>query len=69
MYSKEVISRTLCSLYASAFRVAATGTDTALSNFEIVYFSKINSNEKFFENFMDTVFELILQSDRLKNDY
>ena len=32
---KEAVSRTLCSLSASASRVAATGAETALNNFEI----------------------------------
>ena len=36
LYNKEVVSRMLCSLSASAPRVAATGVDTTLCNFEIV---------------------------------
>ena len=37
LYNKETVSRTLSSLSASAFRVAATGADIALYNFEIVF--------------------------------
>ena len=37
LYNKEVVSRTLWSLSASASRVAATGADTVLYNFEIVF--------------------------------
>ena len=37
LYNKEAFSRTLCSLSTSASRVAATGADTALYNFEIVF--------------------------------
>ena len=59
LYNKEAVSRTLYSLSASAPRVAATGADTALYNFEIVilknefivYFKYVF--EKFFKNFMD----------------
>ena len=43
----------LCSLSESAFRVAATGADTALYNFEI-YFSKMNLSfiDTFLKNFL-----------------
>ena len=37
LYNKEVISRTPCSLFASASCVAATGAHTALYNFEIAF--------------------------------
>ena len=37
LYNKEAISRTPYSLSASASRIAATGADTALYNFEIVF--------------------------------
>ena len=37
LYNKEAVSRTLCSLSASVFRVAATGADTGLYNFEILF--------------------------------
>ena len=37
LYSEEAVSCTLCSLSASASGVAATGTDTVLYNFEIVF--------------------------------
>ena len=37
LYNKEVVSHLLCSLSASASRIAATGADTALYNFEIVF--------------------------------
>ena len=43
LYNKEVISRTLCSLSASASRVAVTGADTALYNFEIVFLKNVLS--------------------------
>ena len=33
LYNKEAVSRTLCSLFVSASRVAARGADTALYNF------------------------------------
>ena len=35
LYNKEVASRTLCGLSASASRVAAAGADTALCKFAI----------------------------------
>ena len=38
---KEAVSRTLCSLSASASRVAVTGAATALYNFEIVYLKNV----------------------------
>ena len=41
LYNKEAVSRTLCSLSASASRVAATGADTALYNFEIVFLKNV----------------------------
>ena len=41
LYNKEVVSRMLCSLSASAFRVAATGADTALYNFEIAFLKNV----------------------------
>ena len=37
LYNKETVPRTLCSLSASASRVAVTGADTALYNFETVF--------------------------------
>ena len=33
LHNKEVVLRMLCSLYATASRVATTGADTALYNF------------------------------------
>ena len=58
LYNKETISRMLYSLSESAFRVAATGADTALYNFEIVFLKNEfilywYIFENFFENFMD----------------
>ena len=41
LYNKEAVSRTLCSLSASAPRVTATGADTALYNFEIVFLKNV----------------------------
>ena len=41
LYNKEAVSRTLCSLYAIASRVAPTGADTALYNFEIVFLKNV----------------------------
>ena len=41
LYSKEVVSLTLCSLSASTSRVATTGADTALYNFEIVFLKNV----------------------------
>ena len=40
-YHKEAVSRTLCSLSASASRVAVTGADTASYNFEIVFLKNV----------------------------
>ena len=37
LYNKEAVSCTLCSLSTSASRVAVTGADAALYNFEIVF--------------------------------
>ena len=37
LYNEEAVSRTLCSLSAGDSRVCATGADTALCNFEIVF--------------------------------
>ena len=59
-YNKEAISRTLCSLSASASRVTSTGTDTALYNFEIAFLKNVfifyhAFLRNFFENFMDTL--------------
>ena len=39
-YNKEAVPRTLCSLSASASRVAVTGADTTLYNFEILFLKK-----------------------------
>ena len=41
LYNKEEVSRTLYSLSASASRVAATGADTALYNFEIIFLKNV----------------------------
>ena len=41
LYNKKAVSRTLCSLSASASRVAATGADTVLYNFEIVFLKNV----------------------------
>ena len=37
LYNKKAVSRTLCSLSVSTSRFAATGADTTLYNFEIVF--------------------------------
>ena len=41
LYSKEVVTRMLCSLSASASRVAVTGADTTLYSFEIVFLKNV----------------------------
>ena len=41
LYNQEVVSRSLCSLSASASRVAVTGADTALYNFEIIFHKNV----------------------------
>ena len=41
LYNKEAVSHTPCSLSASASRVAATGADTVLYNFEIVFLKNV----------------------------
>ena len=41
LYNKEVVSSTLCSLSASTSRVAATGADAALYNFEILFLKNV----------------------------
>ena len=53
LYNKEAVSRTLCSISASASRVAATGADTAVHNFEIVFLKNVFVFYKYiFGNFL-----------------
>ena len=41
LYNKEAVSRTFCRFSATASRVAVTGADTALYNFEIVFLKDV----------------------------
>ena len=58
IYNKEAVSHTLSNLSTSASRVAVTGADTALYNFEIVFLKNVRVLyymflEKFLSNFME----------------
>ena len=58
IYNKEAVSHTLSNLSTSASRVAVTGADTALYNFEIVFLKNVRILyymflEKFLSNFME----------------
>ena len=70
LYDKEAVSCTLCNLYASASLVAATGADTALYNFEIVFLKNvlmftIGFLRNVFQNFSD----LVISYHVIKNNY
>ena len=41
LYNKEAVSHTLCSLSAISCRIDATGADTTLYNFEIVFLKNV----------------------------